>query len=133
MKRINEFNIKLSPIVQLAKPVGFCDYNHLQMNSFITVSDSGTITEESSILHFTAINLREAHERPEGMEEASVIMTGLNLERVIQSVEVLKREIHSGYKRRPVGDYSMPDVSHKVVRILHSYTDYVNRTVWKKS
>jgi len=132
MKKIEEFKIKLNANVQLLKPLGFSDYNHLQMNSFVTVSDSGTITEESSILGFKAINIREAHERPEGMEEASVIMTGLEIDRVLQSVEVLKLEETSGVKRRPVFDYCMPDVSHKVVRIIHSYTDYINRVVWKK-
>ncbi|MFP5459759.1 MAG: non-hydrolyzing UDP-N-acetylglucosamine 2-epimerase [Bacteriovoracia bacterium] len=132
LKKITEFGIKLSPEVQLLKPLGFSDYNRLQQKSFVTISDSGTITEESSILDFPAINLREAHERPEGMEEASVMMTGLELERVEQAIEVLRLERSHKVVRRPVADYSMPDVSHKVVRIIHSYTDYVNRVVWKK-
>lgn len=132
-KRVDALGIQFNPLVQLLKPLGFKDYNKLQLESFAALSDSGTINEESSILNFPALNLREAHERPEGMEEASVMMVGLEVERVLQALQVLASQ-KRGVERslRLVADYSMPNVSDKVVRIIHSYTDYVNRVVWKK-
>lgn len=128
--KIEEKGIKFHPQVQLMKPLGFNDYNHLQIHSKAVLSDSGTISEESSILGFRALNIREAHERPEAMEEASVMMVGLNEERIIQSLAVL--ETQEKNTMRQVSDYSMPNVSEKVLRIILSYTDYVNRVVWRK-
>lgn len=132
-KKIDKSSVNLKPEVRLLKPLGFFDYVHLQMNSKAVLSDSGTINEESSILNFPALNIREAHERPEGMEEASVMMVGMEYDRVLQGLSILESQ-GSGESRtlRQVYDYSMPNVSDKVVRIIHSYTDYVNRTVWKK-
>jgi UDP-N-acetylglucosamine 2-epimerase (non-hydrolysing) len=130
-KRIDEKGIQLHKNIQLLKPLGFNDYNALQMNAKAVLSDSGTISEESSILNFPALNIRQAHERPEAMEEASVMMVGLNPERILQGLMQLESQ-KTGDERtfRKVSDYSMPNVSDKVVRIIISYVDYIKRTVW---
>ena len=131
--RINKSKVTFHKKVKLLKPLGFLDYNKLQLSSKVVLSDSGTISEESSILNFPALNIREAHERPEAMEEASVMMVGLELDRIFQAITILDEQ-PKGDKRilRQVSDYSTPNVSSKVIRILHSYTDYVNRVVWRK-
>ena len=131
--KINEKGVQFHALIQLMKPMGFHDYNHLQQNAMAVLSDSGTISEESSILNFRALNIRDAHERPEAMEEASVMMVGLNPERVMQGLKQLENQ-KLGVQRtlRSVADYSMPNVSDKVIRIILSYTDYVKRVVWRE-
>ncbi|MBN1394325.1 MAG: UDP-N-acetylglucosamine 2-epimerase (non-hydrolyzing) [Pirellulales bacterium] len=132
-KRINAQGIRVPPLVRLLKPLGLCDYVRLQMRAKATLSDSGTITEEASILNFPALNIRDAHERPEGMEEAAVMMTGLDWRRIREALAIL--ELQERGDRRAVripADYNVPNVSEKVVRIILSYTNYVNQTVWRK-
>jgi UDP-N-acetylglucosamine 2-epimerase len=131
---IDKKNIQMHKNVQFLKPLGFNDYNALQMKSFAVLSDSGTISEESSVLNFRALNIRDAHERPEAMEEASVMMVGLNPERILQGlIQLQYQKIGEERSFRKVADYSMPNVSEKMVRIILSYTDYVTRVVWSES
>jgi len=129
-KKIKEMNIEFHSLVSLIKPIGFNDYIKLQKESKVVLSDSGTISEESAILKFKALNIRQAHERPEAMEEGIVMMTGLKRDRVLQALEILE-ESHLSVSR-DVFDYSMPNVSDKVLKIILSYTDYINRVVWRK-
>lgn len=140
---IDKMQIEMRPEVQFLKPLGFHDYNALQKRAYAVLSDSGTISEESSILNFRALNIRQAHERPEAMEEASVMMVGLSPERIMQGLVQLQTQVvgdrnqlqvtnHQLPNFRPVADYSMPNVSEKVVRIIISYTDYIKRTVWSE-
>jgi len=132
-KKLDANEVQFHPLVELMKPVGFSDFVKLQKNAFVVLSDSGTISEESSILNFRAVNIRQAHERPEAMEEASVIMAGVSPDRIFQAISVISNQ-KIGRERllRPVADYSMPNVSEKVVRIILSYTDYINRVVWSR-
>ncbi len=130
---IDKMQIAMRPEIQFLKPLGFHDYNALQKQAYAVLSDSGTISEESSILNFRALNIRQAHERPEAMEEASVMMVGLSPERIMQGLtQVLQQKVGTERNFRPVADYSMPNVSEKVVRIIISYTDYIKRTVWSE-
>jgi len=132
-KRFKEERVQLPAEVELLKPFGFCDYVHLQQHALAVLSDSGTITEESSILGFPALNIREAHERPEGMEEAAVIMTGMSWERIDSALHIIKSQGRENKSvMRPVSDYMVSNVAEKVVRLILSYTDYVNRVVWRQ-
>jgi len=131
-KKLDQNQVAFHPGVRVVKPMGFHDYIKLQLDSRVVLSDSGTITEESSILGFPALNLREAHERPEGMEEASVMMVGLEIDRIRQSLSILDQREQGVRPTSFVADYSALNVSEKIVRLIHSYTDYVNRVVWKK-
>ena len=132
-KKLDVIDKKIHPLIRLNKPFGFFDYVHLQINAKVVLSDSGTITEESSILNFPALNLRDVHERLEGMDEAAVMLVGLNSDRVCQGIEILKSQPR-GKNRilNKVEDYSVANVSEKVLRIIYSYTDYVNQFIWKK-
>ncbi|MDO4587037.1 MAG: UDP-N-acetylglucosamine 2-epimerase (non-hydrolyzing) [Planctomycetia bacterium] len=133
-KQIESNGVSLHPLVELMKPLGFHNYNALQMNAFVVLSDSGTINEESSILNFPALNIRNAHERPEAMEEAATMMTGYEWGRIKEAIDILQWQ-NRGKERtlRQIADYSMPNVSEKVVRIILSYTDYINRFIWHKN
>ncbi len=132
-KKLSELKLNINPLVQFLEPMGFIDYNALQSSAYIVLSDSGTISEEASILNFRALNIREAHERPEAMEEASVMMVGVHKENIFRGIEeVISQQIGNQRDFNLVSDYSYPNVSSKVVRIILSYTSYVNRVVWQK-
>jgi UDP-N-acetyl-L-fucosamine synthase len=131
--KLNQLNLETNPLIQFMEPLGFIDYNALQKNAFVVLSDSGTISEESSILNFRALNIREAHERPEAMEEASVMMVGLRYESIFRGVSELQSQLVGSERSfNLVSDYSKPNVSSKIVRIILSYTSYINRVVWQK-
>ena len=131
--KLNELNFNRDPLIQFLEPLGFIDYNSLQKNAFVVLSDSGTISEESSILNFKALNIREAHERPEAMEEASVMMVGLHSENILRGVSEVQSQLVGDVRNfNMVSDYSKPNVSSKIVRIILSYTSYINRVVWQK-
>mgnify|MGYP006101171657 FL=1 len=131
--KLNQLNLETDPLIQFMEPLGFIDYNSLQKNASVVLSDSGTISEESSILNFRALNIREAHERPEAMEEASVMMVGLRSESILRGVKEVQAQSIAGERSfNLVSDYSKPNVSSKVVRIILSYTSYINRVVWQK-
>ena len=133
LKKLEEMGYeKQNKNLRFSKPYGFHEYNQLQLNAYCVVSDSGTITEESSILNIPSITIRQAHERPEGMDEGTLIMTGLSKDRILESIEVVVNQHKNDGPMRMVGDYSIDNVSRKVLRIILSYTDYVNRTVWSK-
>ena len=133
-KKLSELKLNINPLVQFLEPMGFIDYNALQSSAYIVLSDSGTISEEASILNFRALNIREAHERPEAMEEASVMMVGVHKENIFRGIEeVISQQIGNQRDFNLVSDYSYPNVSSKVVRIILSYTSYVNRVVWQKN
>jgi UDP-N-acetylglucosamine 2-epimerase (non-hydrolysing) len=132
-KKIDALNLQFDPLVQLLKPLGFSDYVKLQTCAKVVLSDSGTITEESSIMNFPALNIREAQERPEGFEEGAVMFTGMNVERILQAIGVLELQSRGAERTMNiVNDYIAPNVSEKVVRTIHSYVDYVNNVVWRK-
>lgn len=130
-KILESTNLKLNNLIQIIQPIGFVDYINLQINSFVVLSDSGTIFEESSILNFNAINLRESHERPAALEEAQVLVSGMNLERILQCINIIKTKSNS-VEIQKVKDYMVPNVSVKIERIIPSYIDYINRVVWQK-